>query len=153
VRAALVLPAAVIGFHMRIQKIILSFLFAAVLVLSSGVSSVFAQGFTAQNTGLDESAKKAGYNVGLACQSQPGGCIPYLIGNTVNVLLGAFGSLFLALLIWGGFQYMMAQGDEKKVKSAQETLKNAILGMVIVAASYAIATFVLKSLTSISSGA
>lgn len=138
---------------MRIQKTILAFLFAAVLVLSGGVSSVFAQsGFSAKNTGLDESAQKAGYNVGLSCQSQPGGCIPYIIGNTVNVLLGAFGSLFLVLLIWGGFQYMTAQGDEPKVKKAQETLKNAIIGVLIVTASYAIATFVLKSVTSISTG-
>ena len=147
------LPADVRVFHMRIRKTILSFLFATALLVSGGVSTVFAQGgFTSKNTGLDESAQKAGYNVGLACQSQPGGCIPYIIGNTVNVLLGAFGSLFLALIIWGGFKYMLAQGDEKKVKEAQETLKNAIIGMVIVAASYAIATFVLRSVTSISTG-
>jgi hypothetical protein len=136
---------------MRIRQFILPFVFATALFLSGGVSPAFAQ-FTSKNTGLDESAQKAGYNVGLACQAQPGGCIPVIVGNTVNVLLGAFGSLFLALIIWGGFQYMTAQGDEPKVKKAQETIKNAIIGMVIVTASYAIATFVLRAVTSISTG-
>jgi amino acid transporter len=105
---------------------------------------VSAQGFTSDETGLPETADKAGFTTNLPCREQPGGCIPVFIGTLVNALLGIFGAIFLMLIIWGGVQYMFAQGDTEKVKKAQQTLKNAILGMLIVAASYAIASYVLE---------
>ncbi|MFA5130063.1 MAG: pilin [Patescibacteria group bacterium] len=137
---------------MRIRNKILSAFCAATLALGAGVSVLHAQGFTSDDTGLKASAVKAGYSTNLSCQSGPGGCIPFIIGSIVNALLGIFGALFLVLIIWGGFQYMTAQGDDAKVKKAQETIRNAIIGMLIVAASYAIASFVLKAVTGISSG-
>lgn len=108
---------------------------------------VSAQGFTSNETGLQETADKAGFTTNLDCLDEEGGCIPAFIGTFVNALLGIFGALFLALIMWGGIQYMFAQGDKTKIEKAQATLKNAILGMVIVAASYAIASYVLDALT------
>jgi hypothetical protein len=108
---------------------------------------VSAQGFSSNETGLQETADKAGFTTKLDCIDQEGGCIPAFIGTFVNALLGIFGALFLVLIMWGGVQYMFAQGDAEKIKKAQATLKNAILGMVIVTASYAIATYVLDALT------
>lgn len=108
--------------------------------------SVYAQGFTSDETGLKETADRAGFTTYLPCHEQPGGCIPVFIGVFVNALLGIFGALFLVLIMWGGIQYMFAQGDTDKVKKAQQTIKNAILGMLIVAASYAIANFVLDAI-------
>ena len=113
-----------------------------------------AQGFTSKSTGLEEAAGTAGYdvNASAACRTQPGGCIPQIIGNVISALLGIFGALFLALIMWGGVQYMLAQGDMTKVKTATQTLQNAILGMLIVAASYAIVTFVLQTIGSATTG-
>src|SRR3989338_11677251 len=87
-----------------------------------------AQGFTSQQTGLEESAKSAGYDVNVVagCKTEPGGCIPQIIGNVINALLGIFGAIFLALIMWGGVQFMFAQGDAPKVKAAKETLQNAM---------------------------
>lgn len=114
---------------------------------------VLAQGFTVDKTGLNEAAGSAGYTTQQACNTAPGGCIPQIIGQIVSSLLGVFGALFFALIIYGGAQYMLAGGDTEKVKSAVQTIRNAILGMLIVAASYAITTFVLSSISGVTSGA
>ncbi len=128
---------------------------AATLSLVFGSSlPVFAQEQAPPDkTGLTEAARNAGYTVNLGCEGNAGGCIPQVIGNVVNALLGIFGALFLALLIWGGAQYMLSSGNEEKVKAAKATLTNAIIGMLIVAASYAIATFVLNAVGDATSGA
>jgi hypothetical protein len=135
---------------MRSLPRILTIAFLCVVMASAALAPmvrVSAQGFTSDETGLPETADKAGYTTNLACLDEEGGCIPAFIGTFVNALLGIFGALFLALIMWGGVQYMFAQGDTEKVKKAQATLKNAILGMIIVAASYAIASYVLDVLT------
>jgi hypothetical protein len=100
-------------------------------------------GFNAQDIGLSEAGGSAGYTVGQSCEDQEGGCIPQLVGQLISALLGLFGALFLVLIIWGGVQYMTSGGDPGKVKHAKETLVNAIVGMLIVALSYAIARYVI----------
>jgi hypothetical protein len=125
---------------------VFSFTFVSLTLCLAPLQSVWAQGFTADETGLTNTAGAAGYATEVPCRDQPGGCIPAFIGTLVNALLGLFGSLFLVLIMWGGVQYMFAGGDEGKVKKARQTLQNAILGMLIVIASYAIASFVLDTL-------
>lgn len=123
----------------------------SVTPLAGGVLAAHAQGFTSENTGLVEAGQKAGFATNLACRTQPGGCIPFFIGTAVNALLGIFGALFLVLILWGGVQYMFAQGEDARIKKAKQTLINAVLGMIIVTASYAIANFVLTTLSTVTS--
>lgn len=134
----------------------ITYYFSTILIafaLFASATPVLAQGFTSADTGLSETAQKAGFDITAACQhGASGGCIPYFIGVVVNVLLGLFGSLFLVLIMYGGFQYMFAQGEPEKIKSAKTTIVNAILGMIIVAASYAIANYVLTAISGVTSG-
>jgi hypothetical protein len=133
---------------------LLPYVVSCLLIVVTATSFVSAQGFTSENTGVKEAAKTAGYDVASVstCSGQPGGCIPTIIGNVVSGLLGIFGALFLALIMWGGVQWMFAGGSPEKVKKARETITNAVLGMLIVAASYAIVTFVLNTVGGATSG-
>lgn len=115
------------------------------------VSGVNAQGIDANKTGLNESAQKAGFNVSLSCVGKPGGCIASFAGAAINALTGLFGALFLGLILWGGFRYLFSQGEKDAVKKARETIVNAIIGLLIVTISWAIADFVLTAMTSITS--
>ncbi len=56
----------------------------------------------------------------------------------VNLFLGLLGVIFLVLIIYAGFQYMMAQGDDKKNQAARDMIWSAIIGMIIVIGAYAI---------------
>lgn len=54
----------------------------------------------------------------------------------VMVILG--GLLVLIFLIWGAFDWLSSGGDEKKLEGAKDKITNAIVGMVILAGSFAI---------------
>jgi hypothetical protein len=121
-------------------------IFALALGFTVGASA-FAQGYNVEDTGLTKAAQAAKYNINLECIHDAGGCLPQLMGDVVNALLGVFGALFLVLMVYGGVQYMIAGGSPDKVKAATSTLRNAIIGMVIVVSSWAITSFVLDVLT------
>jgi hypothetical protein len=52
--------------------------------------------------------------------------------NVVSMVLGIVGYLAIAMVIWGGFQYMLAQGDAAKLARGKKTVTNAVIGMAIV---------------------
>lgn len=132
--------------------------FASAIALAANLAAgmvVHAQGFTPEQTGLPLAAQTAGYNVNQPCAQTGvagGGCIPQVIGQVVSAGLGILGALFLILVMYGGAQYMLAGGDMKKVESAKNTITNAIIGMLVVAASYAIATFVINTVSGVTGG-
>ncbi|MEO5928080.1 MAG: hypothetical protein ABIO72_05150 [Patescibacteria group bacterium] len=70
-----------------------------------------------------------------------------LIGRIINIFLGFLGVILLGLLLYAGFTWMTAGGDETKVKSAKTTIRNAIIGLVIIASAWAITAFIFNSLT------
>jgi hypothetical protein len=134
----------------HIHRLVLGIAAVLILVvLATAGGSVLAQGYRVSDTGLDAAANAAEYNINQPCATQPGGCVPVIIGQVVNALLAAVGALFLVLIIWGGAQYMLSQGDPKKVAEAKQTIQNAIIGMFVVAASYAIASFVLQTVSGV----
>lgn len=46
-------------------------------------------------------------------------------------------------LVIGGFRYITSQGNEDSIESAKNTIKNAIIGVVVIAAAWFILTFIL----------
>ena len=64
--------------------------------------------------------------------------IPGLIGKIIKGVVGIVGSLALLLFIFGGFTWMTAGGNEEKVKKAQNILKSAVIGILIIFTSYAL---------------
>jgi FMN-dependent NADH-azoreductase len=62
--------------------------------------------------------------------------------------LSFFGVAFLILIIYGGFIWMGAQGNEEEVKKAKAIIINAAIGMIVVLASYAISSYIVSSLAS-----
>ena len=86
-------------------------------------------------------------SVGVPYDPFVGKTIPEVIGQLVRFLLGLVGALMLVMFIYGGFTWMLAQGDSKKVDSAKKILTNAVIGMVLIMFSYAILSVFLSYLT------
>src|SRR5258708_7036583 len=63
-----------------------------------------------------------------------------LIQSLLTVTLGIVGLLVFIYLIWGGIEWITAGGDKSKTESARTKLTNAIIGLAIVAAAFAIST-------------
>lgn len=67
-----------------------------------------------------------------------------VIGGIIKALLMLLGTIFVILLLVGGFKWMTAMGDSKKVEEAKSMIGNAVVGVVVILAAYAIAAFVLR---------
>jgi hypothetical protein len=49
-------------------------------------------------------------------------------------------------MIYGGYRWMMASGREEEVQKAKDTIKAAIIGLIIVLSAYTITYFISRSL-------
>ncbi|MFA6171266.1 MAG: hypothetical protein WCW77_05885 [Patescibacteria group bacterium] len=70
-----------------------------------------------------------------------------VIVGVIKVFLSILGLVFLVLLVLGGFKWMMARGDEAKVTEARNQITQAVIGLTIILAAYAITYFVFNTLT------
>lgn len=93
------------------------------------------------STGLEETAKAA---YGAAPQAT----VEIVVGKTIETVLAIVGLLFLVLTIYGGVSWMLAGrgGKEDDISKAKKILESAAVGLVIVAAGYAITKFVVDNL-------
>jgi hypothetical protein len=64
------------------------------------------------------------------------------VGKVIRVLLSLVGTIFLILMIYAGFLWMTAQGEEAKVTKALGIFKTSIMGLIIVLAGYGLTTFI-----------
>lgn len=69
-----------------------------------------------------------------------------IVGIVIQAFLGLLGVIFLALIIYAGYSWMTAQGEEEKVTKAKDTLMRAIVGLIITIAAYAISDWVFSKL-------
>ena len=84
---------------------------------------------------LDPNNSGAGGKIGTASQfSSPGALISILLKNVYMVA----GVLLLFLLIFGGISIIMSagSGDAKKTAQGQKIVTNALIGFLIIFASY-----------------
>jgi len=115
-------------------------LFFLVLLLPQLASAQNLQNAFGDNSALDASADKAGYDI-TSYAVEP------IIGTVIQTFLSILGVIFLILMIYAGYNWMTAHGDEQKVTKAKETITAAIIGLVVVIGAYAISFYVIKSLS------
>jgi len=70
-----------------------------------------------------------------------------IIGRIINIFLGFLGVIFLVLMLYAGFLWMTAGGDETKITQAKNTIRNALIGLLIIASAWAITAFIINALT------
>ena len=86
--------------------------------------------------GLQNAAGGAGFNVEQRDPIQ-------IISTIINAFLGLLGIIFVILMLYAGFLWMTAAGNEEKVSQAKKLIMSAVIGIVIVMSAYAIASFVI----------
>jgi amino acid transporter len=69
-----------------------------------------------------------------------------VVAIIIQAFLGLLGIIFIILIISAGFNWMTAGGEEEKVRKAKSTITNAVIGLIIIVASYAITYFVFNVL-------
>ncbi|HNW09122.1 MAG TPA: hypothetical protein PK619_02410 [bacterium] len=114
--------------------------FIVVLLMTVLVTPTIAlatdSGEPLENWGLDAAAEFGLGNTGLV----------ETVTQIIQVLLGFLGILAVLLILWGGFIWMTAAGDDAKVDKAKKLIVSGIIGIVIIFSAYAIASFVITQI-------
>jgi len=98
--------------------------------VSAGLNDAFNQ--------AENAANMAGYTTGNSTQFTD------IIGNVIFFILSLLGTIFLLLIIYSGFIWMTAGGNEQKVTKASEMIKQSIIGLLIVIGAYGISYFLIS---------
>lgn len=115
-------------------SLLISFFFLFGLV---SAASAVTQSFNFTNSsGLSLTGTEAGYS---ANEPSP----ENVAGRVVELVLSLLGVVFLGFMIYAGIMWMTAQGNEQKVTKAKNMITESIIGLIIVAAAYAIAYFII----------
>jgi hypothetical protein len=119
--------------HMKILKD-KGFLLAAGVTLAVCGLLLFAEPVLAAH-GLDTAAAEAGFE-GTETN------LSVIIGRIIQALIGFVGVIILILMLYAGFLWMTAAGNEERVASAKKIIIGAMAGAVIVIGAYAITSFI-----------
>ncbi len=68
------------------------------------------------------------------------------IAKIIQVALSLLGIIMVVIVIYAGFEWMTAGGNEEKVTTAKNRLGQAVIGLLIVLSAYAITNFVVTNL-------
>ena len=75
-----------------------------------------------------------------------------IIARVIQVALGFLGIIAVVLIMYAGWLWMTSEGNEEKIEKAKKILKNAVIGLIIILSSFAIASFVLNKLRGATGG-
>jgi len=125
----------------RFQKIISGFfvcLFLSFFALSLPVNAAAFAG-TADLFGGEEANINA--NIGITTAAPQ-----VIIARLINITLGLVGTIFLVLVVYGGFLWMTSAGDPAKIEKAKKLLVAAVIGMILTLSSWGIARYIINKL-------
>ncbi len=124
-------------------KICLLFIFMANLFSFFMLDCARADTFWDQQIGMDVASDEVGYAYGERVSDRNDvRDVRLVVANIIKIFLGFMGIIFLVLIIYGGFIWMTASGQEDKINKARSLLITGIIGLIIVVSSFAIAELI-----------
>jgi Zn-dependent protease with chaperone function len=66
--------------------------------------------------------------------------------------LGILGTIFFVLIVYAGFLWMTAAGEEDKTGKAKKLIFSGVVGLLIILSAYAITDFVINKLVGATAG-
>ncbi len=69
--------------------------------------------------------------------------ISKIVGTIIRAFLGLLGTIFVVLMIYAGYLWMTAAGNEEEVTKAKKLITQAIMGLVVTMSSWAIYSFII----------
>ncbi|NCN99872.1 hypothetical protein GW920_02010 [Candidatus Falkowbacteria bacterium] len=113
-------------------KLLLVIIVFSLFIFNSASAALINSGSetaTNFNTFLETGGKIA-YNITATPES--------IMTTVVRILLSVLGIIFLIIILIAGSAWMRANGNEEKIQKAKDTLKNTLIGLVLVLIAYAL---------------
>lgn len=129
----------------RVLKIVTVLLLCCFMFSQATFSLAADNSATLFNNGLKKVGGEAGYDNTLQANQAENKLIN-IVGKVVQALLSFLGVIFFILMIYAGFIWMTAKGDQQKVQKAKDVLINSLIGLIIVVTAYAVSYFVISAI-------
>lgn len=68
------------------------------------------------------------------------------VGRIITVAISLIGIIFVAQIVYAGYLWMTATGEEEQVTKAKHIIRRSVIGLAIVLSAWAITSFVVKYL-------
>ncbi len=122
----------------KFHRYLAVFLFLAIIGSAGWLLSAHAEGDAASEIGQQLQAAAGDKGAGLGKPVHPLVTVVLII----RVLLGLTSMVLIALIIYAGFLWMTAGGNEEQVTKGKTTIRNATIGLVIIISAYSITVFI-----------
>ncbi len=133
---------------MKSKKIFTLFIISSVFLSINIIfltHNISAAGLIKDPTDLDIQGRNFADSAGFDTTDMGSAPIGNLMADIIGALLSLLGIIFLGLIIYAGYNWMTASGDEEKIKKSTDTIKRAIIGLIITLSAYAITYFVFNN--------
>lgn len=131
----------------NLLKIIANIFLALIFLPSISLAQVTGP-ITGSNSPLLDRLKNVGGAAGYDSATTTESSILDIIGTGIRVMLSLLGVIFIFLIIVAGYNWMTAAGDQEKITKAKHTIRSAIIGLLIIVASFAIWLFISQIIVS-----
>ncbi len=78
---------------------------------------------------------------------------PMVAGDIIKFFISILGVFFVILMVYGGYLWMNARGNEQQVEKAKTLITSAVIGLIIILGAYTITYFVITNLVNATGGA
>lgn len=131
----------------KLQALTLLLIITSALVAGSPAYAVGCD--TGSPSSINDILNRVACRAGLANEqssSASEGDIAYTIGQFINVILSLTGIVFIILLIYAGYLWGTARGNENQVTEAEGLIRDAVIGIIVLFGAFSISRFVLYAL-------
>lgn len=97
----------------------------------------------------DYGLKDMGTNLGYKTEEVTKDIFLTKVGKIISTVLGLLGVLVLVMIIYYGFIWMTAGGNEKAITEAKDSFQSLIVGLILILGAYAVTSFILTMVSNI----
>lgn len=119
-------------------------IFILIIFLGIFVNSVMAAGTPTTPPTLLNAPDQAGNLASISGYSNQPRAPEEVVGQLISYLMGAMAVVFFVLMVYGGWLWLTASGNEEQITKAKKLITEAIIGLAIIFAAYAITYFVVS---------
>ena len=74
------------------------------------------------------------------------------VASIIKTAMGLLGIVAVVIILIGGFKWMTAGGNEEQTGEAKKWIFSGVIGLAIILSAYALATYVINSLVTATTG-
>ena len=121
----------------KTNQYLLSLILLSVFLFSSPALALSFKDSFSKTGSLGSFSKEAGF------AAEPVAVEGY-IGLILTAFFSILGIIAVILIIYSGFTWMTARGNESQVTKAKDNLFSVLIGLIFIVGAYALTTFLLK---------